>query len=230
MPQIQIPGFPLTLGVTYPQRLPTLVLSLCLLTCFTPNLPSLSVERRPQRIVQQKFPATRPGCPQQFQPLVQHLLLDLPSYTNRISTRLGIPHSYLLVAGKPEFEPLPLSPIPLPSAVTPLPGTQPQQVFFTTLVRRYENRLAEQQHRQRFSPSQKPISNSRTQIREYQEYHWLFLVPSKQGWRFVMLFSIQGSYPQIGPPLPPQDTSQGKLATAIRAWLRDCRTGAVSKP
>jgi hypothetical protein len=188
---------------------------------------SMGAEGLPEHIVQQNSPISRPTCPQEFQPLVQRLLLDLPSYTNRVSTRLDISYSYLLVAGKPEFEPLPLSPIPLSPATPTLPGAQPQQVFFTTLVRRYESWLAEQQHRQGFSPSQKPISNPRTQIREYQEYHWLFLVPSEQGWRFVMLFSIQGSYPQIDPPLPPKDASQGKLAMAIRAWLRDCRTGTV---
>jgi hypothetical protein len=41
------------------------------------------------------------------------------------------------------------------------------------------------------------------------------------------MFSRIGDALANQPPSPPQDTSQGVIAQAIRLWLRDCRAGAI---
>jgi hypothetical protein len=142
--------------------------------------------------------APRPDtCATDFQGLVQQMLPVLPSYINRTYTRSALPRRYMMLAGPPNFEPLPLAAnpqVPLPPDV--------HQVFFTTLTRRYQDQ----------------------QIENLQDYHWLFLTRSNTGWRFSMLYSMFGTYPQVDPPTPPRDSSEGALATAIQDWLRDCRT------
>ncbi|MGB7412724.1 MAG: hypothetical protein WA902_00810 [Thermosynechococcaceae cyanobacterium] len=142
--------------------------------------------------------APRPEtCAADFKGLVAQMLLVLPSYANRVYTRSGLPQRYMLIASPPDFEPLPLGLVP--------PGpksSEVQQVFFTTLTRRYQDQQSE----------------------NLQDYHWLFLTRSDTGWRFSMLYTMFGNYPQLNPPTPPRDTSEGALATAIRGWLRDCRT------
>ena len=139
---------------------------------------------------------------QDIETLTAKLLQDLPSYANRISqsSRLSITndlYSYVLVAGRPEFAPLTLGPgIYSPSDS----ATGTQQVFITTLERQYT--------------AGKPV--------ELQQYHWLFLTQNASGWQLTMMFSRIGTYPAGRPPTPPRDTSNGVMAQAIRAWLRDC--------
>ena len=144
-----------------------------------------------------------PACPTEFQPLVQQLLQDLPSYANRANVLAGTPQRYLILASGADFTPLPLtaSPDALEVGAAARSSAEPQQVFFTTLARRYQN----------------------TQVTDIQEYHWLFLTQNSKGWWFAMMQSVRGTYPQLGPPSPPRDSSEGKLAQAIRLWLRDCR-------
>ncbi len=156
------------------------------------------------------YPLTLSACPANVEPLMTELLKDLPSYANRVSqqahrlNRTANFPSYVLVAGRPEFSPLTLG----PGEYTP-PGlasvAQPQQVFFTTLERQYTLGKAV----------------------ELQEYHWLFLTQTTSGWRLAMMFSQIGPYPAGRPPTPPRDSSNGVIAQAIRAWLGDCRSGAV---
>ncbi|MCS6960630.1 MAG: hypothetical protein RMK91_11355 [Pseudanabaenaceae cyanobacterium SKYGB_i_bin29] len=51
---------------------------------------------------------------------------------------------------------------------------------------------------------------------ESQSY-WLFLVSTPQGWRLAMAFTRVGE-------APPIDVSEGAVADAVKAWLRDnCR-------
>ncbi len=139
------------------------------------------------------------SCAADFQGLVQQMLPALPSFANRIYTRSGLERRYMVIASTPDFEALPLQ----RQARRPKPETisDPQQVFFTTLTRQYRNQ----------------------KIEDLQEYHWLFLVRSDTGWRFSMLYSITGQYPQENPPPPPRNSSDGAVATAIQDWLRDCR-------
>lgn len=133
--------------------------------------------------------------------LVERMLPDLPSYINRVRIRAGITKSYIVLAAKPEFEPLPLS------SMAGLPS-QPQssdikQVFFTTLIRRYEG----------------------GRIINLQEYHWAFFAGQQQDWQLAMMYSTIGVYPATTsqPPLAPRNSSNGSVAVAIKAWLADCR-------
>ena len=149
-------------------------------------------------------PAPRPSCPSEFEPLVSRLLRELPAYTNRITTRLrpanSDTRSYMILTSRPEFEPLPLSPTAIASPEAPT--SDPRQLFITTLERRYQNK----------------------QVLQIQEYHWIFLTRSPNGWRLALMFSRTGSYPLGEPITPPRDSSQGAIAQAIRTWLADCRS------
>jgi hypothetical protein len=143
------------------------------------------------------------ACPSTLPALIDRMLPDLPSYINRVRIGAGITKSYILLAAKPELEPLP------PSWLTTLPSQAPvsgvKQVFFTTLMRRYDG----------------------SKIANLQEYHWVFLAQQPQDWQFVMMYSTLGTYPATveQPPLPPRNSSDGSVAQAIKAWLGDCRSG-----
>ncbi|MCC5899212.1 MAG: hypothetical protein JJU32_15025 [Phormidium sp. BM_Day4_Bin.17] len=72
------------------------------------------------------------SCPTALEPLIEEMLPELPGYMNRVlrrSQRVQAPRNNrttVLVAGNPEFEPLPLDE-PIPEGV--------EQVFITTLER-----------------------------------------------------------------------------------------------
>jgi hypothetical protein len=57
-----------------------------------------------------------------------------------------------------------------------------------------------------------------------QNYHWLFLTHTEQGWQLVMVLSHLGSSDFDSPPLPAQDTTNGVMGQAIRLWLKDCQS------
>lgn len=136
------------------------------------------------------------------------MLPDLPSYINRVRTRADITQSYILLAAKPEFEPLPLSGLSALPSDTQSAGAK--QVFFTTLMRRYDG----------------------GRISNLQEYHWVFLTQQQNDWQLVMMYSTIGVYPAQTdqPPLPPRNSSDGSVAQAIKAWLTDCQTGNLRLP
>ncbi len=141
-------------------------------------------------------------CPTTLEELVAELLPDLPSYANRVRIRAGIAKSYVMLAARPEFQPLPRSRIAaLPSQST---DASVQQVFFTTLIRTHE----------------------RDRLTHVQEYHWLFLTQPQPGdWRVVSLYSILGPYPAGETvPLAPRNSTEGSIAQAVRDWLLTCRS------
>jgi hypothetical protein len=148
---------------------------------------------------------------QDLEILTTRLLEDLPRYANRVSQRARRSsretdvYVYVLVAGKPEFKPLPLNPSGYTTNVTNSASEGVEQVFFTTLERQYTAGKAV----------------------ELQQFHWLFLTKTDSGWRFVMMFSRTGFYPKDEPPIPPRDSSDGVIAQGIETWLRDCRAGSV---
>jgi hypothetical protein len=143
-------------------------------------------------------------------------MIDLPNYANRIiqrsrhlSDKVDL-FPYILVAGKPEFNPLPLNPF----------FTDPQkesagveQVFFTTLERQYLN--------------QKAI--------ELQEFHWLFLTKAQSGWQLVTMFSQTGKPPGKGSAarsnktevLQRRESSDSAVGVGVKDWLRDCEAGSI---
>lgn len=143
---------------------------------------------------------------QNIEILTEQLLKDLPSYANRAIqrarrlSRKSDFYSYVLVAGHPEFAPLTLG----PGVYAPKPPNNSEtvkQVFFTTLERQYTG----------------------GQAIELQQFHWVFLTKTQSGWRLVTLFSQLGGYPTKKPPTPPRESSDGIIAQAISAWLRDCQ-------
>jgi hypothetical protein len=146
-------------------------------------------------------------CPNQLETLIPLLLRDLPSYANRVNQRAYTDYrtrerpGYVLLAGRPEYEPLTLEAGEYVSASE----SEVPQVFFTTLERQY---FSEDAFR-------------------LQHYHWLFLTQTENGWRFVLMLSTVGDYPSDEPPTPPRDSSQGVIAQAIRLWLRDCEVGSI---
>src|SRR4028119_1384126 len=120
----------------------------------------------------------RSPCPADLETLVDRLLQDLPSYANRVIVRshfspnTNIPPGYalpqIILAGRPEFEPLPLN------FEDALPENA-SQVFITTLERQYrgEKRL------------------------EIQQYHWLFLTKTENGWELAKIVSRFGTAADI---------------------------------
>ena len=175
------------------------------IACFSLFFPIPSAWAEPS---QGDFIRPLTQCPINLHALMRLLLRDLPSYSNRVNQRAytdfrttDVP-GYVIVADHVEYEPLSLnSEEKLPPA-----ADQPVQVFFTTLERQYV--------------SGKPVS--------LQHYHRLFLVETQDGWQLSLMFSTLGNYPADQPPTPPQDTSQGVIAQAIRLWLRDCHAGSVA--
>lgn len=142
------------------------------------------------------------SCPNTLENLTVNLLRDLPSYANRVVQRTqklnrqAGRQSYMLTAGRANFEPLNLPRL----QYNPKESSSPEQIFFTVLERQY---------------------SFDRQI-ELQTYHWLFLTQTSNGWYMVTLFSRFGNATD-NPPTPPQETSDGIIGQAIQTWLRDCR-------
>ncbi|MDJ0844873.1 hypothetical protein [Crocosphaera sp.] len=147
-------------------------------------------------------------CPTDIQALTAKMLKDLPSYGNRVTQRARRGdrtvevYNYILVAGNPEFEPLPLNTL----QYQPELPDDTKQVFFTTLERQY-------------TPTEAIL---------LQNYYWLFLTPSSDGWRLALLFSQLADLEQADLPLPPQDAINGAIGQGIQLWLKDCRAGVLS--
>ncbi len=143
------------------------------------------------------------ACPQDLPILMPRMLKDLPSYANRVIQRsrsvAKTPYrpTYVLAAGKPEFEPLQSK----SNQYTPKFSETSQQVYFTTLERRYVGDRAI----------------------DTQNYHRLILTPGDRGWEIVLMFSQFGSTAADRPPSPPQDTTNGYIGQAVSLWLRDCQ-------
>jgi len=124
----------------------------------------------------------RSPCPADLETLVDRLLPDLPSYANRVIVRsdfspnTNTPPGYalpqIILAGRPEFEPLPLN------YGDALPENA-SQVFITTLERQYRG--------------EKPV--------EIEQYHWLFFTKTENGWELVKIVSRFGTAADLRPLL-----------------------------
>ncbi|MEG3835644.1 hypothetical protein QUB36_21845 [Microcoleus sp. AT8-B1] len=145
----------------------------------------------------------RSPCPADLETLVDRLLQDLPSYANRVIVRshfspnTNTPPGYalpqIILAGRPEFEPLPLN------FEDALPENA-SQVFITTLERQYRG-------------------GKRVEI---EQYHWLFFTKTENGWELVKIVSRYDTVAAVSPLLRPQG-EKSEIAEAIRLWLRDCQ-------
>jgi hypothetical protein len=155
-------------------------------------------------------PNTRPNdrsqvCPATITALTPAFLRDLPSYANRVIVRnqTAAQMKFLpsvVIAGQAEHQPLPVV------AENSVSDPQVQQLFFTTLERqRVGDRLLER-----------------------QQFHWLLLTSTSQGWQMVQSYTRSGDYPRSeGPLTPPRESSDGTIAQAAKLWFRDCQAGAV---
>ena len=131
----------------------------------------------------------RSPCPADLETLVDRLLQDLPSYANRVivrshfspntSTPPGYALPQIILAGRPEFEPLPLN------SGEALPENA-SQVFITTLERQYRGG--------------KPV--------EIEQYHWLFFTKTKNGWELAKIVSRFGTAADIRPLLGQDSESE----------------------
>ena len=164
-------------------------------------------------------------CPSDIETLTAELIRDIPNYTNRVLQRtvavlpdsntdrlthgnlLKKPYrpSYVLIAGRPEWEPLDLSQYALTTNAEA--GGPLTQVFFTTLSRQY----------------------SGLRVNEVQEYHWLFLAKAPEGWWLAFMFSALDDANTNRAPLPPREDSEGSVGQAVQLWLRDCRAGVINR-
>lgn len=158
----------------------------------------------------------RTACPDDVETLTALLIRDLPNYTNRVLQRTvaALPGnqtdgreayrpSYVLVAGRAEFEPIDLDDYTF--TTDSAAGGPISQVFFTTLSRQYAG----------------------LRDRQVQEYHWLFLTQAEDGWRLAFMFSSIDDDRTIGAALPPRENSEGSVGKAVQIWLKDCRAGAI---
>lgn len=153
--------------------------------------------------------AARIACPTEIEPLVQAMLPDLPGYANRIivRSRLGavrLPRSSVVLAGRPEFQPLPLTSDASGTRDRPIDPTL-KQAFITTLEREFV--------------SGKPI--------ELQQFHWLFLTRTSNGWQLALLFTRIGTTTPDQPITPPRESRDGAIGQAIQLWLRDCNAQGI---
>ena len=150
------------------------------------------------------------SCPEDIETLTSLMLKDLADYGNRVIQRTQHSHrregfdSYIIFAGKSEFEPLNLPQF----QYNPFKESKTEQIFFTTSERQY-------------------IDNTK-QI-ETQNYHWLFLTPTSNGWHMVTMFSRFSPSAQKDLPTPPIESSKGIIGQAVSLWLRDCRAKEAGK-
>ncbi|MEO0824574.1 MAG: hypothetical protein AAFW84_03945 [Cyanobacteria bacterium J06635_15] len=161
----------------------------------------------------------RTPCPADLDTLMQGLLRDLPSYTNRVHQRSSGPYREIqlpgsvLIASQPDFRPLTLNDWGSPQSTTPEPQNLEDptlyQVFFTTLEGQQTDAEAQR----------------------LQRYHWVFLTRSSEAdndWRLAFMYSRIGDYPAVvSPATPPEETTYSAIGQGIRLWLRDCRAQAV---
>jgi hypothetical protein len=146
-------------------------------------------------------------CPSKLVDLTNLLVRDLPSYANRTiqrrRKRTDELYSSIVTVSAPDFKPIEIVSREYPPQ---FPQSQPQQVFITTLERQY------------------------TGIRstELQQFHWLFMAQTRQGWRLVNIYSRTGATHGVNAPItPPVESSKTIVGESIRVWLNDCHFGKV---
>lgn len=200
------------------------------------NLPEENLPEEVRLYDPLRSPTT---CPLDIETLTALLIRDIPTYTNRVlqrtvavlpdnrpdssddvdspedgaisnrrfvrSRREAYRPSTVLIAGRSELEPLDLKEYTF--TTDPAAGEPLTQLFFTTLSRQY----------------------SGLQFHEVQEYHWLFLVQSTDGWWPAFIFSAVDDPNTARAPLPPRENSRGSVGQAVQLWLRDCRAGAIDQ-
>ena len=152
-------------------------------------------------------------CPQELSELAQLMTNDISDYANRViqkssiySHPLDFLPTYIITTSPAEIKPLPLNQSQFTSEIEITPEDA-QQIFFTSLERQYPN--------------------NKTMI-ETQNYHWLIMTLTHEGWNLAMAFTKFG-YPRQDKIIvsPPHDTTYGIIGQAVSLWLKDCRSGTL---
>ena len=163
---------------------------------------TIEVRQRPVSVI-----ASPPNtCPVKLDSLANLLVRDLPSYANRLiqqrRKRTDKIYSSLVTASVPELQPIAIVSREYPPN---FPQTAPTQVFITTLENQYTgNRSA-----------------------QLQQFHWLFLAPTRQGWRLANVYTRTGGFPLTNLITPPIESSRTIVGEAISIWLNDCYVGKI---
>ena len=146
-------------------------------------------------------------CPEKLDSLAHLLVRDLPSYANRIvqqrRKRTDLVYSSIEIASIPELKPIDIVSREYPPQY---PQAAPSQVFVTTLENQY------------------------TGIRsvKLQQFHWLFIAKTRQGWRLANIYARTGGFPLANNLIsPPIESSKTIVGEAIRIWLNDCYLGRI---
>ena len=170
------------------------------------------------------------------------LMLDLPSYSNRVIQRasdLGDPTPlYFMASGQAEISPVSLtalardsnrSRLPMEQASQQTPKEEIFQIRFTTLERQY---------------LQLSLASTSTDVEQtlnqtapsFQQFHQLILArqldPSADSepspWRLLSLRSQFAPYPSDGQILSPaQESRQAPVGQGILLWLRDWHSASI---
>ncbi|WP_310487759.1 hypothetical protein [Chamaesiphon sp. VAR_69_metabat_338] len=153
--------------------------------------------------------ATPIACPAKLSSLADLLVRDLPGYGNRIlqqrRKRTDRVYSSIVTASVPELQPLP---VVSREYSAQFPQAAATQVFITTLETQY-------------------TGNRSGQI---QQFHWLFLAQTRQGWRLANIYTRTGGFPVANNLIsPPIESSRTIVGEAIRIWLNDCYLGKLRK-
>jgi hypothetical protein len=146
-------------------------------------------------------------CPVKVESLATLLVRDLPSYANRLiqqrRKRTDRVYSSLITASVPELQPIAIGSREYPPN---FPQAAPTQVFITTLETQYTD----------------------TRSAQLQQFHWLFLAQTRQGWRLANIYTRTGGFPLKNNPIsPPVASSKTIVGEAIGIWLNDCYIGKV---
>jgi hypothetical protein len=193
----------------------------------------------------------RSTCPENLEALIGQMLPDLPGYANRVLRRKPISDQggairespllkiYVVTAGNPEFEPLPLG---LGRSTTGRPTRQenssqsrgdsriaptlPSLNSESNSESEPDSSSSDRPQTPNDDPQQVFITTLErqyrgTQVIEIPRYHWLFLTKTTEGWRLALIFSRMGSNRPNEPLTPPEESSDSFMAEAIRLWLRD---------
>jgi hypothetical protein len=183
-------------------------------------------------------------CPENLESVIGQMLPDLPGYANRVLRREPLWNQadvkiYVVTAGNPEFEPLPLGPgrstTGRPTREANSPPSRGEEQIAPGLP--FLNSESNSESEPDSSSSDKPQTPNNdpqqvfittlerqyrgTQVIEIPRYHWLFLTKTNEDWRLALIFSRMGSNRPNEPLTPPEESSDSFIAEAIRLWLRD---------
>lgn len=144
-------------------------------------------------------------CPTNIPELANLMTEEISDYANRViqKSRPNVTQEnflplYIITASQPDFKPIKIEQRQYQNQK----DSQIKQIFFTTLERQYSNEK---------------------KIIQVQNYHWLLLTPTSQGWQMVMLLTNFGISNDNSIYSPPQDTSNSIMGQAVKLWLKDCQ-------